>query len=363
MAKNTTLSFMQGLVKELDDEYINVAADGLSSAEFSGFIDSGSYSFNGLISGSMFGGIADNKAVVLAGESATGKTYFTLGICKHFLDQYKDSFVFYFDTEAAVTTGMLKDRGIDPARVIVGEPQTIQEFRTKALNIIASYMKTPEAARPKMLMVLDSLGALSTNKEMEDVASGSDKRDMTRQQLIRGAFRTVRLKLAKAKIPLIVTNHTYLGVGSMFPTQEMSGGGGVKYAGDAILFLSKKKEKIGKDVIGNIIHVKTYKSRLSKENQMVDVLLTYNKGLDRYYGLLPIAEKHGLIKKVSTKYELPNGKKVFEKFIKEYPEQVFTEEFLMKLEEAVQKEFKYGMGDIISEDLEVVEDDEETVDE
>lgn len=362
MAKQN-LSFMEGLVKELDDEYINVAADGLSSAEFSGFIDSGSYSFNGLVSGSMFGGIADNKAVVLAGESATGKTYFTLGICKHFMDQYKDSFVFYFDTEAAVTTQMLVDRGIDPKRVIVGEPETIQQFRTKVLNILEKYIATPEKARPKMLMVLDSLGALSTNKEMDDVAAGSDKRDMTRQQLIRGAFRTIRLKLAKAKVPLIVTNHTYLGVGTMFPTQEMSGGGGVKYAGDTILFLSKRKEKVGKDVIGNIIHVKTYKSRLSKENQMVDVLLTYNKGLDRYYGLLPIAEKYGLIKKIANKFEFPNGKKYFEKFIKENPEEVFTEEFLMKLEEAIQKEFKYGMGDIISEDIETVEGDEEMADE
>lgn len=343
---------MQGLVKELDDEYINVAADGLSSAEFSGFIDSGSLSFNGLVSGSMFGGIPDNKAVVLAGESATGKTYFTLGICKHFLDNYKDSFIFYFDTEAAVTNQMLADRGIDPARVITGEPETIQQFRTKALNVIEKYTATPEKVRPKMMMVLDSLGALSTTKEMEDSASGSDKRDMTRQQVIRGTMRTVRLKLAKAKVPLIVTNHTYLGVGSMFPTQEMSGGGGVKYAGDAILFLSKRKEKVGKDVVGNIIHVKTYKSRLSKENQMVDVLLTYNRGLDRYYGLLPIAEKYGLIKKVANKYEFPDGKKYFEKFIKENPEELFTEEFLMKLEESVQKEFKYGMGDIISSELE-----------
>ena len=241
--KSNTLSFMQGLVKELDDEYINVAADGLSSAEFSGFIDSGSLAFNGLVSGSMFGGIADNKAVVLAGESATGKTYFTLGICKHFLDQHKDSFVFYFDTEAAVTNQMLTERGIDPSRFITGEPETIQQFRTKALNVIEKYTQTPENARPKMLMVLDSLGALSTNKEMDDSSTGNDKRDMTRQQLIRGTFRTVRLRLAKAKIPLIVTNHTYLGVGSMFPTQEMSGGGGVKYAGDTILFLSKKKEK------------------------------------------------------------------------------------------------------------------------
>ena len=114
---------------------------------------------------------------------------------------------------------------------------------------------------------------------------------MTRAQVLKGAFRVLTLKLGKAKVPMIVTNHTYDVVGSMFPTKEMGGGSGLKYAASSIVYLSKKKEKDGTEVVGNIIHCKNQKSRLTIENKMVDVRLMYERGLDRYYGLLELALK------------------------------------------------------------------------
>ena len=141
---------------------------------------------------------------------------------------------------------------------------------------------------------------------------------------------------------MIMTNHTYDVIGSMFPQKEMGGGSGLKYAASTIIYLSKKKEKVGTEIVGNIIHCKTYKSRLTKENQMVDVRLSYTKGLDRHYGLLDLAEKHDIISKVSTRYELPDGSKIFGKQINEDPEKYFTEEIMLKLEDAAHKEFCYG---------------------
>ena len=155
-----------------------------------------------------------------------------------------------------------------------------------------------------MLIVLDSLGMLSTMKEMNDTADGKTTKDMTRAQVIKATFRVLTLKLGKANIPMIMTNHTYDVVGSMFPQKEMGGGSGLKYA-STIVYLSKKKVKEGTDVIGNIIHCKNYKSRLTKENAMVDVMLDYEKGLNPYYGLVDIALKHEIFKKVSTRIELP----------------------------------------------------------
>ena len=90
----------------------------------------------------------------------------------------------------------------------------------------------------------------------------------------------------------------------MFPTKEMGGGSGLKYAASSIIYLSKKKDKDGTEVVGNIIHCKNHKSRLTVENKMVDVRLSYSDGLDRYYGLLELAEKHGIFKKVSTRIEV-----------------------------------------------------------
>ena len=152
------------------------------------------------------------------------------------------------------------------------------------------------------------------------------------------------LKLAKAGIPLLVTNHTYKQVGTMFPQDVMGGGSGLQYAASNIVFLSKRKEKDGTEVIGNIIHCKNFKSRLTKENKMVDVLLTYDAGLSKYYGLLDLAEKYGIITKVSTRYEMPDGAKVFGKQIYNDPEKYFTEDILNKIDEAANTEFTYGKG-------------------
>lgn len=338
------MSFFRTLVEEIKDEDTSIAADGAGSAEFGGFIDTGSYILNAVLSGSLYGGIPDNKITAFAGESATGKTFFVLGVVKSFLDRNPDAGVIYYDTEAAVTKGMMESRGIDTKRVIIAEMDTIQKFRTHSLKMIEAYDKQPKDKRPPMMMVLDSLGLLSSTKEMEDTAEGKETRDMTKAQIIKATFRVLTLKLAKVNIPLLVTNHVYDVVGSYVPMKEMGGGTGLKYAASTIAYLSKKKEKDGDgDVIGNIIKVKMHKSRLSKENQDVEVLLTYDKGLDKYYGLLELAEKYEIIKKVSTRYELPDGKKVFGKEIRQNPTEYFTEEILAQLEECAHKEFSYGV--------------------
>jgi hypothetical protein len=141
----------------------------------------------------------------------------------------------------------------------------------------------------------------------------------------------------------------------MFPQKEMGGGSGLKYAASSIVYLSKRKEKDGTEVIGNIIHCKNYKSRLTKENKVVDVRLTYGKGLDRYYGLLDLALKHNIFKQVSTRIELPDGTKTFGKTINNDPTKYFTKEILEQLDGVCSKEFKYGDG--VEVDTETSQDD------
>ena len=122
----------------------------------------------------------------------------------------------------------------------------------------------------------------------------------------------------------------------------MGGGSGLKYAASTIIYLSRKKEKDGKEVIGNIIKAKTHKSRLSKENKEVQVRLYYDeRGLDKYYGLLELGEIGGIWKNVAGRYEI-NGKKVYGKQILANPEEYFTPEVMQALDEIAQKEFSYG---------------------
>ena len=333
------MSFLTDMVKGIDNT--SLLADGGNSSEFSGSIDTGSYILNAAISGSIYGGVPNNKITAFAGESATGKTFFVLGVLKQFLEDNKDGGVIYFDTEAAVTRQMMDDRGIDTKRVVISEPSSIEEFRTNATRILSTYIEQGKDA-PPMMMVLDSLGMLSSAKELADTESGSEKRDMTKSQLLRGTFRVLSLKLAKANVPLLVTNHVYDVIGAYIPTKEITGGAGLKYAASSIAMLGKKKDKDGTDVVGNIIKVTMHKSRFTKEQKKVEVKLSYDTGLDRYYGLLDLAEKYDIIKKVSTRFELPDGRKVFGKAINNNPTEYFTDDIMAQLEVAAAKEFKYG---------------------
>ena len=333
------MDFLKEIVKEIGDDFTQLASD-IDETEV--FIDTGSYIFNGLISGSIFGGVSNNKITAIAGESSTGKTYFSLAVVKNFLDTNPDGYCLYFDTEAAVNKGLLESRGIDTTRLVVVNVVTIEEFRGKALKAVDIYLKTDEDKRKPCMFVLDSLGMLSTEKEINDVLNDKQVRDMTKSQLVKGAFRMLTLKLGQAKIPLIVTNHTYDVIGSYVPTKKW-----VEVAVSSMqpvrsYIFQEKKEKDGKAVIGNIVKAKTHKSRLSKENKEVEIRLYYDeRGLDKYYGLLELGEIGGLWKNVAGRYEI-GGKKIYAKQIYADPETYFDEYVMQALDEIAQKEFSYG---------------------
>ena len=339
------MSFLQSVIKELDNEFASVADDGIATGDCDGFVDTGSYILNALISGSIYGGLPSNKITALAGESSTGKTFFALSIVKHFLNSNPEAQVIYFETESAVSKDMMTSRGIDTKRVGLVPVTTVQEFRTQSIKVVDEYMKLKKEDRPPLLFVLDSLGMLSTSKEIQDSTDGKETRDMTRAQVIKSIFRILSLKLGQAGIPLIVTNHTYEVVGAYVPTKEMGGGTGLKYAASTILFLSKKKEKDGTEVVGNIIKVKAQKSRFTKENSDIETRLFYDaRGLDKYYGLLELGEKYGVFQRKGNRVVVGESS-VYPSVILADPEKYFTPEIMQALDECARKEFLYGVVD------------------
>jgi RecA/RadA recombinase len=340
-----TNDLFKELLKGTGNEYATIAADGITAGDFTEYIDTGSYTLNALLSGSIYGGLPSNKITCFAGEPSTGKTYFALNILRRFLENNPNGFCFIFESESALSKEMIENRGIDARRVGIIPVATVQEFRTQAVKILDRYMEKKE--RLPMLFILDSLGNLSTEKEISAISDGKESRDMSRAQLIRGAFRVLTLKLGKANVPMVVTNHVFQTIGSYIPQKEMSGGQGLAYAASTIVFLSKKKDKTDNEVTGAIVTATLKKARLTIENKKVETLLEYSSGLDPYYGLLQFAEKFGIFKKVSTRYELPNGEKAFESHILRDPEKYFTPEILDLIDEKCKTEFLYGKTNLI----------------
>ena len=336
------MNFLNNVIKELDNEFASIVDEGIAAGDCDSYVDTGSYILNALCSGSIFGGLPQNKVTALAGESSTGKTFFALSIVKNFLEQNPEGQVIYFESESAISKDMMATRNIDVKRVGLVPVTTVQEFRTQSIKVVDEFMKLKKEDRPPLLFVLDSLGMLSTSKEVQDATDGKETRDMTRAQVIKSIFRILSLKLGQAGIPLIVTNHTYEVVGSYVPTKEMGGGTGLKYAASSILFLSKKKEKDGTEQVGNIIKVKAHKSRFTKENSEVETRLYFDeRGLDKYYGLLELGQQYGVFERVGNRVKTEHGN-VYPSTIYKEPEKYFTPEVLQALDESARKEFCYG---------------------
>lgn len=349
------LGFLEELIESTGTEFLDTGE--LSEDVPTDYIDTGSYILNALFSGSLFGGIPSNRIVSFTGHPQTGKTFFTLSACKSFLEKEATNIVIYIETEGALqpddkdTDKLLTSFGIDRKRFRIVPVETVQEFRTYVLRMLQKYNEKEEKDRPKLLICVDSLGNLGTNKETEDALAAKDVSDMTRARLIKAAFRMLTMKMSKNRIPLIATNHVYTQIGSMFPQDIPSGGSGYLYLCSIIVALSRKKEKDGDEIVGNIIHCKNFKNRLAKENKIVDVLLRYDTGLNRYYGLVDLAVEAGIFKKLSTRIELPDGSKIFESRINKDPEKYFTEDILKQLDEYAKKAFAYGSV-IVKGDLE-----------
>lgn len=333
------------IIKAAKNEYAGTVASGILVGDVSEWLDTGCYSLNALISGSLFGGVPEGKVTGFAAPSATGKTFIALQTVKQFLDKYPRSACMYFESEGALTTEMITSRGIDANRLVIIPVATVESFRTQASRILKAYSEEPEETRRRMMFVLDSLGNLSTEKSVADAESGNTARDMTKAQQIKTTFTVLTIPLAKLKVPLLVTAHIYQTMDQYNPA-AISGGSGLPYAGSTIIMFYKRKLKDNSgSVAGNDLRCKALKSRFTRENSEVNVALRYESGLDRYYGLLDLALQTGVFGKDSTRIVLPDGKKLFGKTIMDNPEEYFTKEVLEEIDKRLPKIFSYNYSD------------------
>jgi len=331
-----------------------------NEASVTGYFSTGSLVLNGLLSGTLDGGFANNKIVALAGEEATGKTFIALQACKTFLEINPRGQVFYFDSEDAISSEMMEERGIDIRRVRKTRVNTVQEFRHSVINILDSYLEYAEADRLPMFMVLDSLGNLSTSKEMKDIKAGAlnkkgdDVRDMTRTSLIKGLFRVIAIKLGQAKVGMLLTNHTYESMDPYGAKRVMGGGAGLKYAASTIVHLGKKKLRDAKkEVIGSILTAVLDKSRFTRPGKSVDLLLSHATGLNRYWGLFDLAKENKFFlegKENDVKanfYKFPDGQVGSRKQIDGNPAKYFdTPVNYDAFNELAGKVFKFGLNEV-----------------
>lgn len=254
-------------------------------SEVSEWISMGNYLLNAQVSGSLFGGVPNNRSMGIAGDPATGKTFLCMNIVRE--AQKADYDVIYCDTEGAIDRSMAKKFGIDTKRVRYQPIKGINDFKIFVTNLVDK-VKTArkEGATPRIMIILDSLGMLTTDKETSDALKGKAVMDMgLRSKEMRALFRAITLDLTGVKIPLICTNHTTTaGIGSFMTTKEVSGGDGPIFSMSNVIMLSKAQLKENDTKTGIIVTSTPKKARFTKPYQ-VKFHISFMNGMNPYVGL------------------------------------------------------------------------------
>jgi RecA/RadA recombinase len=256
-------------------------------SEVTEWIPTGNYLLNAQLSGSIFGGIANNRSMGIAGDPQTGKSFLCMNIVR---EAQKIGYnVIYCDTEGAIDKSGAKKFGIDTNMVRYQPIKTITDFKIFTANLIEKvkgYRK--DGADPKILLVLDSLGMLTTDKESGDALKGKSAMDMgIRSKELRSLFRVITLDLTGVKIPLICTNHTTTGnIGGFMPTKEAAGGDGPIFSMSNVIMLSKAQLKEGSDntKTGIVVTSTPKKARFTRP-YAVKFHISFMNGMNPYVGL------------------------------------------------------------------------------
>jgi RecA/RadA recombinase len=256
------------------------------------FITTGVYLLDAALSGRLLGGgIATNRITAFAGESGAGKSFLAYSVSRH--AQKAGYSVIYIDTEQAVDLEDLPKFGIDGS---LDKFRLIRSNKVEDVNItltqLVEELKEQKIAGyelPKLLIVLDSLGQMASNKEKNDLLKGDIKQDMTKAKALGSMFRSINTDLGYLDIPMLVCNHTYLTL-DLFPAEKLKGGNGLLYSASVIGFMSKSKLKTGEEddmdlgQSGITVLFKTSKNRLAKPKK-IRFDISFANGMNPYTGL------------------------------------------------------------------------------
>jgi RecA/RadA recombinase len=361
MAKNE-LSHLKDIFKSVDD--LNPDAAVLDAATLStadDWIDTGSYALNAIISGSMYKGIPGGRITGFAGPSMAGKTLIMNKVMAN--AQKKGYIPVIWDSEVAVDKKSAEGAGMDTSRVKYYPVETIEDCRNQMCAFLDNVIKADNPDL-KFIIAIDSLGNLASAKEIKDTAAGKDAADVgQRAKAIKSMMRTLTYKAAKAKVPVLFSNHVYEGM-EMFPTlvKSQSGGKGPIYLASVLVQLSTRNEKssenpneqsvaIAHNISGVTLGAMTVKNRFVPSYLKTELYLNFKTGLDKHTGLFEIAEAFGVIEKPGRTVMYKGESLGYRKDLEKDPK--FWEKIMPELEKVLQDKLCYGAGSSVDIEEEV----------
>lgn len=248
---------------------------------------------NVALSGSVDGGLSSGLTVI-AGPSKHFKSNLSLLMASAYMEKYPEAVCILYDTEFGITPEYLKAMNVDPNRCLHTPVEHIEQLKLD----ITKQLENIERG-DKVVIVIDSVGNISSKKELEDALDGKSVADMSRAKALKSLFRIVTPYLTTRDIPMLVINHTYKEIG-LFPKDIMSGGTGVYYSANQIFFMGRQQEKEGKEISGYNFMLGVEKSRFVREKTRLPLSISWEGGINKWSGLLDIGLELGWVQKPSN---------------------------------------------------------------
>lgn len=333
-----------------------------------GWIDTGSMVLNGLVSGSLFGGIPKGRLTMLAGPSMTGKSYIVQKILA--AAQKEGMIPVIFDSENAIDKEGAAALGLDVSKVKYVPTFSIEECRNTIYNFLTKAKEKGQTG--KFIIAIDSLGNMESELQLGRMEKSSTSADMgSRAKAVKSLLRTCTQLAAITKTTIIVTNHIFDDPSAMFPSlvKDMPGGRAAVYLPSVTIQLARKPMKednhidsklaVGqKNYAGVVLRALTAKNRFVKQYLEGEMYLSFEKGLAKYYGLLELAVGFGVIQQSGSTYTKPNGEKIGQYGRWKDDLELWDNYIVPGIEEKIKVEWKYGQSN--SEVNDIPDEVEET---
>ena len=308
------------LLKSIRKETGSASFKNAKYSRVSHYVDTGCYALNRIISGDIYGGIPAGRVTLISGESASGKSLITARIAANAINKSNYDHVFYFDSEGGGLQEMIEGFGVDPDKIEHILVESVEDGTQQMLKVLAMIKEHKAKAGnedARFLMVLDSLGALVTNKVYTD-AIDKDKQVMDmglRARLCNTLMKSLTIPAIIADTPIVVVNHIYESTNALHPSKikEQSGGHGVKYIPTVSIQCTKrylKPDEAEEEAFykGNMLRFFTIKNRIVKPFFEAEMYVDFSTGIAKYDGLIEAAIQYGFIKQDGAYYTVPSYK-------------------------------------------------------
>ena len=342
-----------------------------------GWLDTGSMVLNGIVSGSLFGGIPKNRMTLLAGPSMTGKSFI---LQKILANAQKEGLIpVIFDSENAIDKDGAAALGLDVSKVKYVPVFSIEECRNTIYDFL---MKVKEKGQEgKFFIAIDSLGNMESQLQIGRMTKNNVSADMgSRAKAMKTLLRTCTQLSGLTKTTILATNHIYEDPSAMFPTlvKAMPGGTAAVYLPSVTIQLARKPVKedkntdgklaaLQKNYSGVILRALTVKNRFIKQYLQGEMYLSFERGLNKYYGLLDLAVGLGAVIQSGATYQLPDGTKLGYYSKWKDDTELWDNTIVPVIEEKIKSEWKYGnkVADDVPEEIpdEVIEPEEVLINE